>query len=98
MPVRKIPHLKGGETEKLTQVYWNIHAVVWNKKSTDEDVFLCKQQYVSKLNDDELAYLYWEINYSNARNCREALELMKQYLISEYMNRLKMKGDSDERN
>ena len=79
--------LQGGESECLTENYWQVRAVVFSYTTTDEELFACKKKYVSKFNREELRYLYWELVYNRAVNCRAQVTLMKEYLLNEFMQR-----------
>ena len=84
---RRMERLQGGESEHLTQNYWQVRAVVLSYTTTDEELFECKQKYVGKFNREELRYLYWELAYSKAVNCKGQVALMKEYLLNEFMQR-----------
>lgn len=89
MALRRMEKLQGGESECLTQNYWKVRAVVFSYTTTDEELFECKQQYVSNFNREELRYLYWELVFSRADNCKAQVTLMREYILNEFMRRKK---------
>ena len=95
--IRKVDKLNGGETNNLTMNYWTLKSIVLDKHSTDEDVYNSNVEYVPVLNDDELKYFYWELVYLRgvSHYVRGHVELMKEYLITEFMNR--KRGECDEK-
>lgn len=89
MGLRRMERLQGGETNHLTENYWHARAVTLSYTSTDDELFECRKNYVSKFNREELRYFYWELVFNRAANCKGQVSLMKEYLLSEYMQRLK---------
>lgn len=96
MPRRKMRALVVGDAECLSDNFWLLHSVLYDKDFNVDGNF----DTIYKLTEGELVYLYWELVHTNviSKLIKMNVRVFKEYLVDEYMNRKYKRGRYSEKN
>ena len=95
MPRRCVRALKLHDTDTLSDTYWTLHSILYDKNFKVDANF----DNIYSLTESELVYLYWELVYTKVLSplIKMNVRVFKEYLIDEFMNRKYKRGRYSEK-
>ncbi len=90
MPRRAVRALAVGDTDCLSENFWLLHSVLYDKDFEVDGNF----EVIYSLTESELVYLYWELVHTRVHSklIKMNVRVFKEYLVDEFMNRKYKRG------